>query len=150
MGKILKPSRRITKDMKGKNKFLSDEDLKDYEQEISIKKFLHSIGESDDGFDFKYINNKGNPRNFRVRASISLDQKIRKDSTGTFADIIAGSDGRDIEDGRYTEFDEGDAVERILTALNIKGELKKWTKKMLLLKEIKISKRWKKFQSNSE
>ena len=72
---------------------LSQEDLDDYEQEKQIQEWLARSGNKN-GIDLVHINSKGNARNTRVRASVSLDQEIQTDSKGTFADLIAGhSDG---------------------------------------------------------
>lgn len=116
-------------------KFICDEDIEDYEQELRIKEWLNREGI--DGFELKHITRNGTARNTRVRASISLDQKISEDSTGTFADLIAGSDGRDYFFGE--ECDEGSKPDKrellkgYLSEIGfLKGEIKWLMEKMLL------------------
>lgn len=74
------------------------EDFEDFEQEKTIREWLEQQGITD-GFDFKYTSSKGTTRNTLVRASVRLEQKIGfEERSGTYADIIAGSDGRDLYD----------------------------------------------------
>lgn len=78
------------------NNFISPEDLKDFEQEKRIKEWLSSQSHEDRGIVLPYTSSKGTARNSRVRAAFSLDQKVCNDSETTFANFVAGSDGRDL------------------------------------------------------
>ena len=84
----------------------NEQDLEDFEQEKLIQDWLRENG-GDTEFEFKHISSKGTPRNTLIKASFSLDQEIKTDSSGTFADLIIGSDGRDLECGPVVDdFDE--------------------------------------------
>lgn len=78
----------------------NDQDKEDHEQEQRIQEWLKREGKSF-GAEFKHITRKGTARNTLIKGSISLDQKIAEDGerSGTYADIIAGCDGRDFESG---------------------------------------------------
>lgn len=113
--------------------YISNEDTEDFEQEKKIQEWLSSIANESRKieFDFKHITSKGTARNTRVRASISLDQKISEDSEGTFADIIAGCDGRDTIDRIYTpeileETDPEKAALEIYSAMGFNEEESIW------------------------
>lgn len=83
-------------------KFVSDQDQEDYEQERAIQEWLRKSSPERLGeFESKHITRKGTARNTLVRANFSLDQEIRRDEPGggTYADLIAGFDGRSLEDG---------------------------------------------------
>ncbi len=80
----------------GGSKFLSAQDQEDFEQEMHIKAWLEREGRAAD-FGYEHINRKGNARNTLVRAHVHLDAKVQEDGSGTFADLVAGSDGRDLE-----------------------------------------------------
>lgn len=113
---------------------LAQEDLEDFEQEKRIQEWLASQGEGSDGFVFAYTTSKGTARSSRVRASISLDQKITEDSgSGTFADLVAGSDGRDLYDGDDSESapQAQDIIRAYLRALNFTEDLQEWLVKTL-------------------
>jgi hypothetical protein len=62
--------------------------------------------------------------------------EIGEDGTGTLADLIPGSDGRDLDNGS-PDFHLREAIEAkidfYLTALGLDGETKEWTKKMFKL-----------------
>ena len=74
---------------------INEEDTDDFEQERAIQAWIKSEGPIE--FDFKHITSKGTARNTLVKASFSLDQKMSDDTgSGTFADRIVGSDGRDL------------------------------------------------------
>lgn len=78
---------------------INEEDEEDFEQEKLIKEWLEREGR-DGEIELKHISRKGTARNTLVKASISLDEKMSDDdSKGTFADLIAGCDGRDLDDG---------------------------------------------------
>jgi collagenase-like PrtC family protease len=104
------------------------EDVDDFEQEERIRQWLASQKSGPSGFVFAYTSRKGNARHARVRASFSLDQKVFEDGKGTYQDIVAGSDGRDLLDREDIE----SAVEpktlmlANLNALKIEGELAEW------------------------
>jgi hypothetical protein len=117
-----------------RNKWIADEDVEDFEQEQKIREWLNKNGETKpdhSGFDFKYISSKGTARNSRVRASLSLDQKIQEDSRGTFADIIAGSDGRDLYRGEEPSADQ--ILDAHLACMGFDEELSEWIIKTLKL-----------------
>lgn len=102
-----------------KGKWTCEQDEEDFEQEKLIKDW---IGQRRDvEFEFQHINRKGNARNTLIRASISLDQKIGEDSSGTFADLIAGSDGRDLECGPEPDEVERDFKKEISGYLSVIG-----------------------------
>lgn len=124
----------------------NDQDHEDFEQERQIKEWLNREG-NDRAIDFQYITSKGTARNTILKSSIRLDQKIGEDGSGTFADIIAGCDGRDfIERGDFDGF-EIDASEKIRGYLFIlgfnQGEIKWLQKTLLLSMEQKRSRLWK-------
>ena len=80
----------------GGSKYLCAQDEEDFEQEKQIEAWLAREGRSGE-LEFQHFNRKGNARNTLVRAQVRLDAQISEDETGTFADLIAGSDGRDLE-----------------------------------------------------
>lgn len=115
---------------------VNEEDEQDFEQEKIIQEWISQ--QSAREFEFKYINRKGNARNTTFKG-ISLDQKIKEDGSGTFADIIAGCDGRDLECGREpdeVDVDPKDQIESYLLCLGFaKGEIEcliKLLKKLIL------------------
>ena len=114
----------------------NEQDDEDFEQERLIEQWLEREGKSG-SIDLKHITSKGTVRNTLVKASISLDQEITQDGGGTFADLIAGLDGRDLEIGSLECDPEGDAREQIfwyLSALGFnQGEIE-W-----LIKTLKLS-----------
>lgn len=97
--------------------FLNNEDNEDYEQELAIKQWLEQNGNP--GFDFTSINRKGNARHIGDVGCFSLDQKISEENGGgTYADLVAGSDGRDLECGEdLGEDDNGMSAECCLEIL---------------------------------
>lgn len=118
---------------------ISDEDNADFEQERLIQQWLKSEGR-DGSIDYRYINRKGNARNTLVKASISLDQTISDEGNGgTFADLIAGSDGRDLECGGGLVEPEpktpqeylDDQINWFFETLGVSEGVKKWAKKSL-------------------
>ena len=113
-------------------KWLCDKDQEDFEQEKLIHEWIISQQQSDIEFDFKHINSKGNARNTLVRASFSLDQKISEDTKGTFADLIAGCDGRDLFSGADIDCDAATLIRIYLMELGINGGLQEWVIKTLL------------------
>jgi hypothetical protein len=98
----------------------NDEDQEDFEQEKQIQEWLKSQGNAS-SFEFKHINRNGRARNTLVKAAISLDQEIREDGSGTFADIIAGSDGRDLFGGDEFDGTERDPLQKISGYLSALG-----------------------------
>jgi len=114
----------------------NEEDKEDYEQERRIQEWLKQQGNSAE-FGYEYINRKGNARNTLIKASVRLDQKIGEDGTGTFADLIVGSDGRDLVGGDEPLDPEVEAREIIhgyLFALGFQHEEILW-----LIKTLKLS-----------
>jgi len=115
--------------------FLTGQDLEDYEQEIEIKKWLEREGIS--GFEFSTINRNGNPRHIGDVGAFSLDEKIGdSEESGTYADIIAGSYGRDQEHGENLR-DEGlealnigSSIESLLAPMGLNWEVILWAKKL--------------------
>lgn len=112
------------------------DDFEDYEQESRIKEWLRNEGRTDE-IDLKYINSKGNARCDFVKATIRLDQQIRNESgSATYADLIAGSDGRDLEcrvGDNESDYSAEDKMEIYLTCLGFnKGEVK-WLIKIFKL-----------------
>ena len=116
--------------------FTQEQDIEDYEQELEIQKWLASTG-NQGGIELKHINSKGRPSNTLVTASFSLDETLREDSTGTFADIIAGhSDGSSCLGDAYGE--DREAPSRTLDVhLMLMGFSKK--ERLWLIKMLKLS-----------
>lgn len=114
--------------------YLCDQDIEDHEQEKLIQSWLNQKGNPK--FEYQHINSKGNPRNTLVRASFSLDQKIKENSTGTFSDLIAGCDGRDFECGREsfeTSIDPRKIMRDYLLNMGFNEEEVLWLIKIMLL-----------------
>lgn len=112
---------RNPKGTKGGKYGPSEQDQADFEQEKLIKEWLEREGRTDE-FGYQHINRKGLARNTTVRAQVRLDQQIREDGTGTFADLIAGCDGRDLECGRdsdETPDRQETAADRLESELNL-------------------------------
>lgn len=114
----------------------NEEDIRDFEQEKIIQDWLNSEGRTGE-IEFQHITSKGNVRNTLLKASFSLDQEISSEDGGrTFADLIAGSDGRDLECGGVGDELERDPEEQIsgyLSALGFnKGDIK-WLIKIFKL-----------------
>jgi hypothetical protein len=121
---------------------ISEQDIDDYEQEKQIQEWLEREGKSG-AIEFKHINRKGNARNTLVKAHVRLDQAVgdEGDGTRTFADIIAGSDGRDLEcgvDSDGTSSGPETATERLNSeidfftdAIGLGEGTKKWIRKTL-------------------
>lgn len=118
--------------------WLCAEDEEDYAQERLIKEWLEREGGARD-FEYKHINRQGNARNTLVRAQVRLDQQINEDGSGTFADLIAGCDGRDLECGR-SDHEANDAstsaadrleneFDLFFDAIGASEETKIWAKK---------------------
>lgn len=125
-------------------KWRNDQDEEDFKQEKLIKEWLNREGRSDQ-FDCQYINRKGNARNTVGTRSLGLDQKINEDGSGTFADIVAGCDGRDLEcGGDAHEADDGpktaaivldEQLDLFFDAIGIGEETKAWAKKAIKSEE---------------
>lgn len=113
-----------------------EEDLEDYEQERVIQEWLKREGRVGE-IELKHITGKGNVRNTLLKASFSLDQRIStEDGSRTFADLIAGSDGRDLECGGVVDEFERDPEEQIsgyLFALGFNQGDVKWLIKIFKL-----------------
>lgn len=109
----------------------SKEDIEDYEQEKRIRDFLKNNKIRNSGIEFQYINSKGNARSSNVKASFSLDQKVNAESNSSYSDIIAGHDGRTLENGHINVFDPEKELSNILEAIGLEKGLKKWTEKIL-------------------
>lgn len=114
---------------------ITDEDIEDFEQEQLIKNWISQSGTK--RFDYKYINRKGNARNTLSRNTVSLDEKVRKDSSTTFESCIAGSDGRDLESRGESNENSIDPREKIHGDLSALGFNKKEI--ICLLKILKAS-----------
>lgn len=120
---------------------LCEQDIEDFEQEKLIQEWLKTTGEAAFGeFEFKHISSKGTARNTIDQRSIRLDAQMRdeKDS-GTFADIVAGSDGRDLEcrlDGPEPEPKTAseileENIDLFFDAIGASEGTKKWAKKSI-------------------
>jgi hypothetical protein len=97
----------------GGSKWICAQDEEDFEQEKLIKQWLEREGRVEQ-IDYRHINSKGHARNTLVKASISLDQKVSDEADGArFGDLIAGSDGRDLECGGELPEPEREAEEII-------------------------------------
>lgn len=111
-----------------------EQDIEDFEQEKQIQEWLSQNGNGE--FEFKHITSKGTARNTLIKAAFSLDQEISVNGSSTFSDLIAGSDGRDLECGPITDELEPDAREKIsgyLFALGFNQGDVKWIIKTLQL-----------------
>ncbi len=146
-----KPYIKNQKDQGG-SKWLCAQDQEDFEQEKLIKEWLKHEG-NDSEFGYQHINRKGNARNTLVRASISLDQKITEDGQGTFADLIAGCDGRDLVCRDDTDESPAEAIEVIygyLSALGFnKGEIE-WLTRTLKLSILENNSHFEKYRIDLE
>lgn len=100
----------------------TEEDIADFEQERQIEDWLNREGRAGQ-IELAYISSKGTVRSSLLKASISLDQQVgaHGDGRGTFGDLIAGSDGRDLECGSVTDEIERDPREKILWHLSTLG-----------------------------
>jgi hypothetical protein len=111
----------------GGSKWISGEDFEDCEQEKLIQAWLKEQGNVG-AVELKHINRKGTARNTLVKAEVRLDQKVREDGESTFADFIAGCDGRDLYGGGGSDELEPEPQDKIhgyLFALGFnQGEIK--------------------------
>jgi hypothetical protein len=127
---------RNPKGTKGSKYGPCEQDEEDFGQEKLIQDWIKSQGNAVE-FEFQHINRKGNARNTLVKAQVRLDQQISEDGSGTFADLIAGSDGRDLYCGGDVDESQPEPHEKIhgyLSALNFnQGEIT-W-----LIKTLKLS-----------
>jgi hypothetical protein len=100
----------------------NDQDQEDFEQEKLIERWLERAGKSG-SVELVHISSKGTARNTLIKASVSLDQRISEtgEGTGTFADVIAGSDGRDLDFGESDHDPEVEAREQIFWNLSALG-----------------------------
>lgn len=137
----------------GGSKFVSAEDQEDFAQEQEIQQWLEREGLAGQ-FELKHITRKGTARNTLVRAEVRLDQEIADDGSGTFADLIAGSDGRDLYGGgddieltpepidkvrgylQFLGFNKGD-IEWVIKTLKLSVRENKW-----LLEKYPIDSEW--------
>lgn len=130
----------------------SEQDQEDFEQEKRIEEWLKSEGSAVE-FGYQYRNSKGNARNSGVRAQVRLDQKIGEDRSRTYADIIAGCDGRDLE-GRGELVDlEAEARETIfwyLSSIGLDERTIQWAIKTLKLSVLENKTHLEKFLIDSE
>ena len=113
--------------------WISEEDEEDFEQEKKIRDWLNESG-SKERFDFKSINREGNARHIGVNAAFSLDQKVGEDTDTTFADFVAGSDGRDLfsgGDAGPTEYLDWEQLQDYLAMLGMDERLMEWVTKTL-------------------
>jgi len=131
---------------------LCDQDKEDYEQELRIQQWLDQTG-NQNRIDLKHINREGNARNTLVRASFSLDQEIKEDSTGTFADFIAGDPTGGSSLGGSLGHDSRDAaaaLDAYLACLGFNEEDTEWLiEKLKSLEKMKLKPSLK-FQSDLE
>ncbi len=113
-------------------KWICEQDEEDYEQDKAIKDWIENNPQGRDvDFEYKFINSKGKTRNTLVRAALSLDQQITDDGLGTFADLIKGSDGRDLYCGESPGADA--FIDAYLDALGLGRGLKEWVIETLKL-----------------
>jgi hypothetical protein len=113
--------------------WINEEDEEDFEQEKKIRDWLNESG-SKERFEFKSINREGNARHIGVAASFSLDQKVGEDTDTTFADVVAGSDGRDLfggENAGPTEYLDWEQIQEYLEMLGMDEGLTRWVTKTL-------------------
>lgn len=136
----------------GGSKFISAQDEEDCAQEKLIQQWLKQQGNVG-AVDFKHINRKGTARNTLVKAEVRLDQKIGDDTDTTFADFIAGSDGRDLYSGGDADELKPEPTEKIygyLFALGFKQGEAKWLIKMFKSSVTKKQSHSEKFLTDSE
>jgi hypothetical protein len=114
--------------------FVCDQDREDFEQEKRVNAWL---AEAHPGraLEATHTTRHGTARNTLVRAAISLDQPVIEGETLSFADLIPGKDGRELEAGNpefhFQEHFDG-VVEQTLDALGFnEGEIG-WLKTMWL------------------
>jgi len=142
---------RNPKDLGG-SKWISAQDEEDCAQEKLIQQWLKQQGAIEQ-FDFKHINRKGTARNTLVKAEVRLDQKIREDGDSTFADFIAGSDGRDLLGGGDIDEPQPEPIEKIsgyLFALGFNQGDVKWLIKIFKSSVTKKQLHSEKFLNDSE
>lgn len=115
---------------------LCDQDREDFEQEKRINEWLNrDYSGRPELLESWHINRKGNARNTLIQARFSLDQNVRKDDArgGTFADLVAGYDGRDLENGdgdyHFREHFESTVTET-LQALGLREREIEWLKNL--------------------
>jgi hypothetical protein len=120
------------------NSNYSGEDLEDFEQEKAIREWLEREGRAAE-FEYTSINRKGTARNSFNSRTVSLDKKVHEDGSRTLADLVAGSDGRDLAGGRFLdEVEPKSAAERLeesidlfFDAIGASEGTKSWAKKSL-------------------
>lgn len=108
-------------------RYVSEQDVEDHEQEKLINDWLKKAG-STERVESAYTNSQGNLRGSFNKPHVSLDQKVFEEDGFTYADIIAGSDGRDLVDGEE-EFNPEDfytVARETLTALGLKKGETQW------------------------
>ena len=120
-----------------------EEDQEDFEQEQLIKEWLEREGRAGD-VEFQYISRKGTARNTIDKRSVRLDAQVSYEGgSRTYADLIAGSDGRDWE----CRLDLGENDDEPATAtdllnreinnfcetLGLDGGIEKWIRESLKL-----------------
>lgn len=90
---------RNLKGIKGGKFGANGQDQEDFEQEKLIQKWLEREGKSG-SIEFKHISRKGTARNTVDQRSVRLDAQVSDERDArTYADVIAGNDGRDLECG---------------------------------------------------
>lgn len=122
---------------------ICEQDKEDFDQEKIIQEWLKREGRTEQ-LEYKHISSKGTPRNTLDTRSIRLDQKVSDgESSRTYADIIAGSDGRNLECG--LDCDTSDpgpetAADRLeiefnlfFDAIRASERTKTWAKKLIKL-----------------
>jgi hypothetical protein len=108
---------RNPKGVKGGKYGASEQDQEDFEQEKLIKQWLSKSGAGE--FEYKHISRKGTARNTIDQRSIRLDAQVQDEpGSRTYADVIAGSDGRDLE----CRLDASEVDERPKTAADCLDE----------------------------
>jgi len=133
-----KPYVRSQRGLKGGKYETCEQDVEDFEQEKLIQEWLDQTGAGE--IEFKYISRKGTARNTLDKRSVRLDAQV-SDEAGSraFADIIAGSDGRDLECGGVVDESEPKtAAEKLdeniyffFDAIGVSEETKVWAKKSI-------------------
>lgn len=123
----------------GGTRHLALEDEEDFAQESAIREWLEREGRVSE-FEYSAFTRKGTARSLVDRKSVRLEQKVRDEpGSRTYADIIAGSDGRDLEcrldpdeadDGPETAADRLEAeLDLFFDAIGASEGMRAWGKK---------------------
>lgn len=130
---------RNPKGLSGGKYEANEQDVEDFEQEQLIREWLEREGGAGE-FEFKHISSKGTARNTIDKRSIRLDAKVSdEEGSRTYADLIAGCDGRDLECGPVADEPEPKTAEEKLNenldlffdAIGVAEGTKAWAKKSI-------------------